>query len=73
VWSADGSLVPLIPWVNQALGMPTERVEHRKPTSLEELEQMETSELEALVAPGRKRRLQAPVDPPPVGESMRPT
>src|SRR5215216_5912557 len=40
----------LIPWLNQALGMPTERVERRKPSSLEELEQMNTAELEAIVA-----------------------
>lgn len=37
--------------------MPTERVEHRKPSSMEELEQMDTAQLEALVAAGRKRRL----------------
>jgi hypothetical protein len=53
--------------------MPTERVEHRKPGSLEELEQMDTAQLEQLVAAGRKRRLQALPDPPPVGESVRPT
>ena len=39
--------------------MPTERVEHRKPGSLEELEQMDTAELEALVAEGRRKRLDA--------------
>jgi hypothetical protein len=49
----------LIPWLNQAHGMPTERVEHRPPSTLEELEQMDTAELERLVARGRERRLQA--------------
>jgi hypothetical protein len=46
--------------------MPTERVEHRKPGSLEELEQMDTAELEALVAEGRRRRLEAAPSPPSV-------
>jgi hypothetical protein len=49
----------LIPWINQALGMPTERVEHRVPSSLEELEQMDTAQLEALVAEERRQRLAA--------------
>ena len=49
----------LIPWINQALGTPTERVEHRAPTSLEDIESMSTAELERLVARGRERRLQA--------------
>jgi hypothetical protein len=35
----------LIPWLNQALGMSTERVEHRMPTGLEELECMSEEEL----------------------------
>jgi hypothetical protein len=48
----------LIPWLNQALGMPAERVEHRAPTSLEDIESMSTAELERLVAEGRARRLQ---------------
>jgi hypothetical protein len=48
----------LIPWINQALGTPTERVEHRAPTSLEDIESMSTEELERLVARGRARRLQ---------------
>ncbi len=59
----------LIPWINQALGMPMERVEQRTPGSLEELEQMDTAQLEALVAAGRKRRLQAVTEPSPVAES----
>jgi hypothetical protein len=49
----------LIPWINQALGTPTERVEHRPPSTQQELEQMSTAELEALVARGRERRLAA--------------
>ena len=48
----------LIPWINQALGMPTERVEVRDPSTLEDLEQMDTAALQALVAQGRQRRLQ---------------
>ncbi len=46
----------LIPWINQALGTPTERVEHRIPGTLEELEQMDTAQLEALVAAYRGSR-----------------
>lgn len=49
----------LIPWINQAFGMPTERVEQRPPSTLEELEQMDTAELARLVARGRERRLRA--------------
>jgi hypothetical protein len=48
----------LIPWINQAFGMPTERVEHRLPTGLEDLEFMSTQELERIVAQGRAQRLQ---------------
>jgi hypothetical protein len=47
----------LIPWIDQAMGRPTERVEHKTPTSAEELESLSTAELEALVARGRARRL----------------
>jgi hypothetical protein len=53
--AAKGDIVAakaLIPWLNQALGMPTERVEQRVPGSLEELEQMDTAQLEVLVAEG---------------------
>jgi hypothetical protein len=49
----------LIPWINQALGMPTGRVEHRPPATLTELREMDTAELERLVASGRERRLRA--------------
>jgi hypothetical protein len=45
----------LIPWLNQALGMPTERVEHRPPSTLREIQEMDTAELERLVARGRER------------------
>jgi hypothetical protein len=49
----------LIPWIDQALGRPTERVEHSQPGTQEELESMETSALQALVAKGRERRLRS--------------
>jgi hypothetical protein len=48
----------LIPWINQALGTPTERVEHRAPTSLKDLKSMSTEQLERIVAEGRAKRLQ---------------
>jgi hypothetical protein len=59
----------LIPWIKQALGMPTERVQHRTPSSLEEQEQMDTAELEALVAEGRRKRLNALSLPPTRSET----
>jgi hypothetical protein len=49
----------LIPWLNQGLGMPTERVEHRSPSTLAEVQELSTAELQRLVAEGRERRLQA--------------
>jgi hypothetical protein len=39
--------------------MPTERVEHRPPSTLREIQEMDTKELERLVARGRERRLRA--------------
>jgi hypothetical protein len=60
--AADGDLAAakaLIPWLNQVLGMPTERVEHRLPARLEELDAMDEAQLERLVATGRGRRLRA--------------
>jgi hypothetical protein len=33
----------VIRWLNQALGMPQERVQHTTPSTLEELEQMSTA------------------------------
>jgi hypothetical protein len=47
----------LIPWLNQAFGMPQERVQHTTPSTLEELERMDTASLEELVRKGRERRL----------------
>ena len=38
--------------------MPTEPVEHRAPTTLEELELMSTERLERIVAEGLAKRLQ---------------
>jgi hypothetical protein len=52
----------LIPWIDQALGRPVERVEHRAPTGLEDLEFMSTEELERIVREGRARRLQREAD-----------
>ena len=40
--------------------MPTEPVEHRAPTTLEELELMSTERLERIVAEGGAKRLQRP-------------
>jgi len=59
----------LIPWINQALGMPTERVQHTTPSTLEELEQMDTAQLEALVAEGRRKRLEALASSPAVASA----
>jgi hypothetical protein len=52
----------VIPYINQGLGMPTERVEHRLP-SIDELEGLETAQLEEIVAQGRAARLHAVADP----------
>jgi hypothetical protein len=49
----------LTPWLNQALRMPQERVQHTTPSTFEELEQMDTAALQELVAKGRERRLAA--------------
>jgi hypothetical protein len=48
----------LVPYLDQALGKPTERVEHRTPTGLEDLEFMSNEELARIVAEGRAKRLQ---------------
>jgi hypothetical protein len=37
----------LIPWLDQALGKPTERVEHRVPSTIEELETLSNEDLGA--------------------------
>lgn len=47
----------LIPWLNQGLGMPTERVEHQLPSSTDEVATASTAALAQLVAEGRRRRL----------------
>jgi hypothetical protein len=43
----------LIPWINQALGTPVERVEQRAPTVADEIASMSNEQLQALVAAGR--------------------
>jgi len=48
----------LLPYLDQALGKPTERVEVRPPSTLEDLDRMDTAQLERMVAEGRQRRLQ---------------
>jgi hypothetical protein len=48
----------VVPWIDQAHGKPTDRVEHKYPSSIDELEQLSEEELERLVAQGRQRRLQ---------------
>ncbi len=53
----------VLPYVDQGLGKPTERVEHTSPSSTEELEGMSTQQLADLVAQGRARRLQAVPEP----------
>jgi hypothetical protein len=52
----------LLPWLNQALGNPTERAEIRFPTTGQEAQSLSTSQLEALVAQGREARLAAAPD-----------
>ncbi len=47
----------LVPYLDQALGKPTERVEYRTPTGLEDLEFMSTEDLARIVAEGRAKRL----------------
>jgi dipeptidyl aminopeptidase/acylaminoacyl peptidase len=48
----------LVPWIDQAYGKPTERVEHKYPTSIDELKDMDDEQLVRLVAEGRRKRLQ---------------
>jgi hypothetical protein len=64
--AAEGDLASakaLTAYFDQALGKPTERVEHTRPSSLEELQTMDQGALEALVAEGRARRLGLPAAP----------
>jgi hypothetical protein len=49
----------LIPWLNQGLGMPTERVETVLPRDAAEVAEASSEALSALVAEGRRRRLRA--------------
>jgi hypothetical protein len=49
----------LLPWIDQALGRPVERVEPKVPTSVDDLSKLSNEELAALVAEGRRRRLAA--------------
>jgi hypothetical protein len=48
----------LVRYFDQALGKPTERVEHRVPATVEDLDEMSEEELGRLVAQGRQRRLE---------------
>jgi len=60
--AADGDLKSaqaLLPWLDQALGKPTERREITQPQTLQALDEMTTEELAAMVSEGRKRRLRA--------------
>jgi hypothetical protein len=43
----------LVPWMNQAFGMPTERVELQQPQGLDDLDALSTSQLERMVAERR--------------------
>jgi hypothetical protein len=61
----------LIPWIDQALGRPTERVEHRVPQSLRELEELSTEQLAAWVEEGRRRRLESLPPSPEQGRQAR--
>jgi hypothetical protein len=61
----------LIPWLDQALGKPTERHELRVPSSVEEIEQLSEAELVRLVAQGRAKRLALRAAPGPAGDSRR--
>jgi hypothetical protein len=49
----------LAPWIDQAYGKPTERVERKYPSSIDDLEQMDEEQLARLVAEGRRQRLAA--------------
>jgi hypothetical protein len=45
----------LLPWIDQGLGKPTERIEQAVPSSRADLDAMGTAALEALVKRGRER------------------
>lgn len=60
--AADGdkdAAKALIPWLNQGLGMPTERVQVSRPESAEDLASMPTAQLRDFVAERKRRRQQA--------------
>jgi hypothetical protein len=58
----------LLPYLDQALGKPTERHELRVPSCVDEIEQLSDAELERLVAQGRARRLGLQALPEPAEE-----
>ncbi len=61
----------LLPWIDQGLGRTTERHEIRVPSSVEEIEQLSTEELESLVAQGRAKRLALQAAPEPAEDWRR--
>lgn len=54
----------LLPWIDQALGRPTERTEITHPSTPSEVESLDDQALRALVAEGRAARLRAVEDEP---------
>jgi hypothetical protein len=73
---AEGDLAAakaLVPWLDQAYGKPTERVEHKHPSSVDELEQMDEEQLARLVAEGRQRRLEGLQAVPDASDWRRPS
>jgi len=49
----------LLPWIDQALGRPTERVESSSTRTVEDVRALDPASLQALVAQGRAARLRA--------------
>jgi len=49
----------LLPWIDQALGRPTERVESTQTRTVEDVRALDPASLQALVAEGRAARLRA--------------
>jgi ribosomal protein L17 len=49
----------LLPWIDQALGRPTERVEQTQTRTIEDVRALDPASLQALVAEGRAARLRA--------------
>jgi hypothetical protein len=62
----------LVPYLDQALGKPTERHELRVPSSVEEIEQLSETELVRLVAHGRAKRLALRAVPEPAAGDLAP-